>query len=186
MWIECISPVEAEGRLKRTLEALADSTGRIDNVLLVHGRRPHTLDGHLALYRSVLHHPGNHVPRWLLEAIGVLVSRINGCEYCVTHHSQGLRRAMTEPAQAEAVLEALMEKFPADSETFSERERAALTYAEKLTREPASVQQTDIEAMRRDGWNDAEILEINQVTAYFAYVNRTVLGLGIELEPWRK
>ena len=40
----------------------------------------------------------------------------------------------------------------------------------------------DIEALRAAGFDDGEILEINQVTAYFAYANRTVLGLGIGLE----
>ena len=35
------------------------------------------------------------------------------------------------------------------------------------------------QALRDAGFDDGEILEINQVTAYFAYANRTVLGLGI-------
>ena len=39
-----------------------------------------------------------------------------------------------------------------------------------------------IGAMRDAGFDDGEMLEINQVTAYFAYANRTVLGLGIETE----
>ena len=37
----------------------------------------------------------------------------------------------------------------------------------------------DIRALRKSGWDDGEILEINQVVAYFNYANRTVLGLGI-------
>ena len=40
----------------------------------------------------------------------------------------------------------------------------------------------DIESMRAAGLKDGEILEINQVTAYFAYANRTVTGLGVETE----
>jgi uncharacterized protein YciW len=40
----------------------------------------------------------------------------------------------------------------------------------------------DIEALKAAGFTDGEILEINQVTAYFAYANRTVLGLGINTE----
>ncbi len=35
-----------------------------------------------------------------------------------------------------------------------------------------------VAGMRAAGYDDGEILEINQVTAYFAYANRTVLGLG--------
>ncbi len=40
----------------------------------------------------------------------------------------------------------------------------------------------DIDALRSAGFNDGEILEINQVTAYFAYANRTILGLGIDTD----
>jgi uncharacterized protein YciW len=40
----------------------------------------------------------------------------------------------------------------------------------------------DIQAMLDAGWDDGEVLEINQVTAYFNYANRTVLGLGINTE----
>jgi uncharacterized protein YciW len=36
--------------------------------------------------------------------------------------------------------------------------------------------------MRRQGLSDGEILEVNQVVAYFAYANRTVLGLGVTTE----
>lgn len=39
-----------------------------------------------------------------------------------------------------------------------------------------------LQAMRDAGLDDAEILDANQVTAYFAYVNRLVDGLGVELE----
>ena len=36
--------------------------------------------------------------------------------------------------------------------------------------------------MRAAGYTDGDVLEINQVTAYFAYANRTVLGLGCSTE----
>ena len=63
---------------------------------------------------------------------------------------------------------------------FSERECSALEYAGKLTRHPAEISGAEIESLRRTGWDDPEILEINQVTAYFNYANRTVLGLGVD------
>ena len=59
---------------------------------------------------------------------------------------------------------------------------AALAYAEKLATRPAEMAQSDVEDLRRVGLDDGEILEINQVTAYFAYANRTVQGLGINTE----
>ena len=58
-----------------------------------------------------------------------------------------------------------------------------LCYAEKLTKTPAAVTKDDVEKLRSTGFSDAAILDICQVTAYFAFVNRLADGLGIELEP---
>ena len=57
-----------------------------------------------------------------------------------------------------------------------------LDYAEKLTRTPAAMTKADVEALRTVGFDDAAILDICQVTAYFAFVNRIADGLGVELE----
>ena len=61
-------------------------------------------------------------------------------------------------------------------------ERALLLYAAKLTREPASVGRVDLDALRAAGWDDRAILDLNQVVAYFNYVNRIADGLGVRLE----
>ncbi len=58
-----------------------------------------------------------------------------------------------------------------------------LDYAVKLNSEPWAVRQPDVETLREAGFDDAAILDIAQVTAYFAYVNRLADGLGVELEP---
>jgi len=52
-------------------------------------------------------------------------------------------------------------------------------YAAKLTRSPADLRESDIAALREAGLDDGEILEVNQVAGYFAYANRTILGLGV-------
>jgi alkylhydroperoxidase family enzyme len=59
-----------------------------------------------------------------------------------------------------------------------------LGYAEKLTRAPGAMRPEDVEALRRAGFSDADILHIAEVVAYYAYVNRIADGLGVELEPW--
>ena len=62
------------------------------------------------------------------------------------------------------------------------RELAMVCYADKLTRTPESAQEDDVDALRVAGLTDREIHDVTQVVAYFAYVNRIVLGLGGELE----
>ena len=66
------------------------------------------------------------------------------------------------------------------------RERSMLDYALALTAHPARMTRSDLQPMRDAGLDDGEILEANQVAAYFAYVNRVVDGLGVELEPHRR
>ncbi len=59
-----------------------------------------------------------------------------------------------------------------------------LTYAVKLTRTPADVTQEDVAALRQVGFEDRDILDIAEATAYYAYVNRLASGLGVPLESW--
>jgi len=61
---------------------------------------------------------------------------------------------------------------------------AMLAYVEKLTLRPWLMVQEDVVALREAGFSDAAILDINQVTAYYAYVNRLADGLGVKLEPY--
>ena len=64
----------------------------------------------------------------------------------------------------------------------SRSELALLEYAEKLTREPSSCQESDIQLLRQAGWSDQAILDVTLITAYFAFVNRIADGLGVKLE----
>lgn len=179
-WISIVRRESAEGRLRALYDRVAGPEARIDNILLAHGLRPHTLEGHVALYKSVLHHAGNALPRSYLETLGVYVSLLNGCRYCVEHHMAGLRRLLDDPARADAVLTALADDAP--ERAFEGRELAGLAYAEKLTRTPNELVEADVAGLRAAGFDDGEILEINQVVAYFAYANRTVLGLGVSTD----
>ncbi len=176
-WIDIVSKEQAAGRLRELYERVAGPDGTVDNVLQIHSLRPHTLEGHMALYKSVLHHSGNKLPKWLLETIGVYVSLLNGCTYCVEHHFAGLSKLLKDDERLRQIRHALKtENF---EDTFEQREQAILDYARQLTKSPGAVRENVIERMRTGGLDDGVILEVNQVVSYFAYVNRTVLGLGV-------
>jgi len=66
----------------------------------------------------------------------------------------------------------------------STADRAMLDYAVKLTREPEVMKAADVDMLRSAGFDDTAILDIAQVAAYFAFVNRLADGLGVELEPY--
>ncbi len=179
-WIEIVEPENADQRLAALYRRVAGPGGQIDNILRAHSLRPHTLEGHLALYKNVLHHSANALPKWLLEALGVYASQLNGCDYCVAHHREGMRRAVGADEHAAAILAALDDGGP--DAALEARLEPLFAYARRLTLDPAAVGRDLIEAMRAAGWSDGEILEVNQVVAYFGYANRTVLGLGVATE----
>jgi len=135
----------------------------------------------MALYKAVLHHSSNQLDEWYLEAVGVLVSTLNGCRYCALHHSAGMERLLKAVSlDYEAYSAALKRNEP--GEPFTPHEQAGLAYARKLTLLPGQVTSEDIELLLEAGYEDGEILELNQVSAYFAYANRTVSGLGVNTD----
>lgn len=176
-WIRTVPYEEAEGRLRQLYDRIRGPGGEIDNIMAAHSLRPHTMEGHMALYKHVLHNAANRVPKAHLEALGVYVSLLNGCHYCVAHHFEGLKRLLGDDRRAEAVREALAADEPARA--FSGRELESLVYARALTVDPRNLAESHVARLREAGWDDGEILEISQVVAYFAYANRTVLGLGV-------
>ena len=176
-WIRTIPFEEAEGKVKDLYERIKGPNNNVDNIMMAHSLRPHSMEGHMALYKNVLHHSRNTLPKWLLEAIGVCVSIINQCEYCIEHHYEGMRKLIEDDQRSQSIRKALEEGDP--SKVFESKELATMNYAVKLTTNPQNISPEDIEKLRINNVDDGEILEINQVAAYFAYANRMVLGLGI-------
>ncbi len=177
-WIHRISYADSEGELRNLYDRIKGPDDNVDNIMLAHSLRPHSMQGHMTLYKYVLHHPRNTLPKAYLEAIGVYVSSLNNCDYCVDHHFAGMVRLLDDSARAASIRHALQARQPQDA--FEGAKLAGLNYANKLTLHADQMTEADIEAMRRAGLDDGQILEINQVTAYFNYANRMVLGLGID------
>ena len=59
-----------------------------------------------------------------------------------------------------------------------------LNFAVKLTNEPKNIEIQDIYKLREVNFSDRDILDIVEVTAYYAYANRLADGLGVAIEDW--
>ena len=94
----------------------------------------------------------------------------------MVHHTRGLREALADDGLADKVAD--------DFETagLDDRRLAMLRYSAKLTRTPGEMARTDVDRLRAAGFSDADVLAIAEVTGYYAYANRIVDGLGVELE----
>ncbi|MGE0120345.1 MAG: carboxymuconolactone decarboxylase family protein [Dongiaceae bacterium] len=178
-WIRMIRLEDATGALEDMYRRALTPSGTVDNVMRAHSLRPHTMEGHLALYRSVLHHSDNTLPLWFLECVAVCTSLANKCTYSFTHHWANARRLLKNEAKADGILEALQTGVL--EKAFSRKEQALLKYARKLTLAPGDMVKSDVDECRAMGADDGEILEVNQVCAYFNYSNRLLNGLGVPL-----
>jgi uncharacterized peroxidase-related enzyme len=94
----------------------------------------------------------------------------------VVHHSAALARKSAEQALAEAVVSGQFDQM-------TSRLRVLLEYDVALTVSPRDVQRADVQRLQDAGLSAAEVIDANQVVAYFNYVNPVAEGLGVELEP---
>lgn len=179
-WIEMISDDDAGPELKAILDRARTPVGTVDNVMRVHSLRPHTMDGHVALYKAALHNDNNTLPLWFLELVGTYTSLLNQCDYSYANHSANFADLLDDKDAADVMIESL--KNETLEETFTGKELALLQYTRKLTLEPAKMIEEDVLAARNAGASDGEVLEVNQVCGYFCYVNRLLNGLGVTLQ----
>ena len=128
----------------------------------------------------MLHNSNNTLPKWYLEAIGVYVRYLNKCDYCVQHHFAGFSRLIHDTKKAAKFFEQI--KNDTVTTFFDDHFADGMQYAQKLTQAHDTITETDIIDLRSSGFSDGEILEINQVTSYFCYVNRMVVGLGVNTD----
>ena len=89
----------------------------------------------------------------------------------------GLKRLLQDDEKADA-LRGAIEARNVEAAPLDKGQKLAMDYARQLTRDPGGMTQDIILQLRAAGYTDGEVLEINQVSAYFNYANRTVLGLG--------
>ena len=179
-WISMVEDEEADDQLKKIFDVARTPHGTLDNVMRIHSLRPASMIGHVTLYKSVLHSDEITLPLWFLEVIAAYVSILNSCEYSLTHHWNNAVRLIDNAQRAEVIHDAL--RSQSFENTFNEKEIAILHYSKKLTCDVGNLKKVDVIKLKQAGCNDGEILEVNQVIAYFNYSNRVLNGLGVSLD----
>ncbi len=96
----------------------------------------------------------------------------------MSHHGAGLRK-LTKDRE-------LVQQIAADwrDAALADADKALCSYAEKLTLKPSSLDSTNIEALRSNGFNDRAIHDACAIVAYFNFVTRIAEGLHVELEEY--
>ena len=144
--------------------------GKPGNVQKALAHRPEMLKSFLSFYPSV----GRSLDRKLYELIYLRVSFINECRYCTQHHVASSKRVGLA-AEDWTALKA------GNCPRNSEKERAALTYVEKLTRAPHEIQEADFDELKKH-FSEPEIVDIHMLAGLANLTNRLTDPLGLELE----
>lgn len=108
------------------------------------------------------------------EIIAAHVSKLNGCDFCLGAHKWTLAAMDVDLATVQAIEDGL------DGDLTDDKMLPVLAFAGKLTKTPAAVGQSDIDALGTAGWSEQAIEDVINVVSLFNYMNRLVDAFGIE------
>ena len=149
-----------------------DKTGLIPNVVKVFALTPQHFMKWFKYYDFLMRNEESDLSRKEREMIGLAVSAHNRCEYCLASHSAYLRELTGDPALSELVTHNYRRA------SLSERERALLDFAVKLTEDSFEMSPEDLAPLRDLGLSDETIFEAGQVAAMFNFTNRLANAFG--------
>ena len=172
-WIDTVSWADSEGPLRDAYDWQAAALGEPADFTMLGSLYPAIVDERLRLYRTVENCPSqlSAVER---QSAALVTSRLNGTDHCAS----GLRLKLESLGLAAAVLDAI-DADPANVDSGDGRFDVICAYAAKLTRSPDMVVEHDVDRLRDHGLSDLDILDLNNMVAYYAYINRVVMGLGL-------
>lgn len=175
-YINVIQHKEAEGELLEVYDKIIETRGKLAEVHKIQSLNPKSIVNHMDLYITVMFgkSPLKRVQR---EMMAVVVSRTNDCEYCQKHHAEAVNHYWKDAQKVEQLKEDFkkIELTPID--------QALCQLAYHLTKFPGKHTEAEfIQPLKDLGLNDRAILDATLIVAYFNFVNRIVLGLGVHIE----
>ena len=151
--------------MRDAIAKVAEKSGFVPNVFLALAHRPEEFRAFFA-YHEALMEKDTGLTKAEREMIVVAVSGINNCHYCVVAHGAILRIRAKNPLIADQVA---VNWRKAD---LTDRQRAMLAYAEKVTVAAYQIGDADHQALRDAGFDADEIWDIGAIAAFFGMSNR--------------
>ncbi|MCC6961022.1 MAG: peroxidase-related enzyme [Dehalococcoidia bacterium] len=157
-------------------EQLESKLGFVPNVFQAFAWRETRMNKWRAHFEDLMT-PSEGLGKVEREMISVVVSMQNQCLYCLTSHGFALRAMMKDPVKADRVV------LDYRRAGLSEKHMAMLDFAVKLTLDPVTVAEEDIDELRAVGFSDEDVWDIVEVTAMFNFTNRLMSGVGAMPNP---
>ncbi len=175
-WIKTIDPADASGLLKEAYDWQAERLGEPTEFTMLGSLYPEIVMERLRLYRAVEGCPSSLSPGER-QLAAYVASMMNGTGHCAS----GLRVKLPTLGVASETIDAVT-RDAAHVQTADPRLDTILRYAAGLSRQPIAISVDDVEALRAVGLDDLDILDLNNIVAYYCYINRVANGLGLLTE----
>jgi uncharacterized peroxidase-related enzyme len=174
-WIETVPWSAATGTLKDAYDWQAASLGEPTEFTQLGSLYPELTLLRLQLYKVVEATPSNLSPLERRLA-AYIASRLNETPHCASGLEQRLDE-LTSTAPPGAIEQ--VRRDPSRLASGDPRLDAIAAYAVKLTRSPGAIVEADVAKLRAAGLGDLDVLDLNNIVAYYNYINRVANGLGL-------
>jgi len=164
---ESLSP-----EVQQLFAQLEEKLGFVPNVFLAYAWKGKRFERWLAHFNDVME-PTPGLSKAEREMISVVVSAANRCLYCMVAHGFAVRVLLKDPVLGDRVT------LDYKRAGLSPRHVAMLDYAVKITKDPASCSEEDIQRLREHGFSDEDIWDIIEVAAMFNFTNRMASATGM-------
>lgn len=175
-WVRTIPPGDADGTLREAYDWQAERLGEPTEFTMLGSLYPDLVLERLRLYRVVEGCPSSLAPAER-QLAAYVTSLCNGTTHCASGLRVKLRELGADPGVVAGV-----EAAPRGPATGDPRLDAICAYAAKLTTTPEAMAPADLERLRDVGLDDLDIVDLNNVVAYYCYINRVANGLGLFTE----
>jgi uncharacterized peroxidase-related enzyme len=170
-YVDEIEANDASSELRELYSKIENNFGFLPHYFKALGPLPEVIQAQLQMTGAIMHEGA--LPASVKEQIGVVVSGINSSSYCIAIHMEVLRQFGIEKPTARKLATDYM-NAPVDANI-----KALFRFADKLTKTPVDIEETDVEEVMRAGWSKAALRETALTVAFFNYINRVSLGLGL-------
>ncbi len=158
--------------MQNYLKICEEKIGFIPNVILANASNNKRLNSFVNFYNRLMIEKG-HLSIIEKEMLAVVVSSINRCFYCLVSHGASLRKLTKDPILAENIV------INYKTAQITKKQVLMLDFASKLTTRSHEILETDRNILRKNKFNENEILEIIEITSFFNMTNRIASGTGM-------
>lgn len=170
MFIQTVSELEAEGKLREIYEGDRKSMGYVPNHAKVFSPRPEVLEAWRAFQGSI--RKNQRLRRYELVTLAAAIEL--KCRYCILAHGTILTKNGISVDQLRLILTNFKDAGLDNTEV------AMMEFAQKIIRNANEITQTDVDTLRALDFEDIEIFDITLTATMRSFASKTFDALGAE------